>query len=208
MGSDSASQMARVTQKHKGEFMAIVLDNDIRSMARIEDVIHDSGVISGRFTQEEASDLAIILRAGAFPGIIADLALISNMIVVFGIMMAFGQDFTLTLPGIAGLILTIGMAVDSNVIIFERVKEELATGKTLRAAVDTGFKNATSTILDANITTFITALILFFLGEGPIKGFATTLMIGIASSVFAALVTSRTIFDIITSIQSVRKMKF
>lgn len=126
-------------------------------------------------------------------GSIADLALLLNVFVLLGIMAAFKS--TLTLPGIAGIVLTIGMAVDANVLIFERIREERASGKTARAAVDAGFANAFSAIIDSNITTFLTGAILFSFGVGPIKGFAVTLMAGIASSLFSALVVSRVIID-------------
>ncbi|MDF1589996.1 MAG: protein translocase subunit SecD [Desulfobacterales bacterium] len=126
-------------------------------------------------------------------GLIADFALLLNLVLVAGGLAAF--QATLTLPGIAGIILTIGMAVDANVLIFERIREELALGKTPRASVDAGFNRAALTILDANITTLIAALVLFQFGTGPIKGFAVTLSLGVVSSVFTALVVSRLIFD-------------
>ncbi|HDS09557.1 MAG TPA: protein translocase subunit SecD, partial [Firmicutes bacterium] len=127
-------------------------------------------------------------------GIIVNLALIINIIIILGIMTLF--NFTLTLPGIAGLILTVGMAVDANVLIFERTKEELRLGKTPGAAIDAGFKKAWITILDANVTTLIAALVLFKFGTGPIKGFAVTLSIGIVSSMFTAIVFTKLIFDV------------
>jgi preprotein translocase subunit SecD len=126
-------------------------------------------------------------------GLIADLALILNIVFILGILAAFGA--TLTLPGIGGIVLTIGMAVDANVLIFERIREEQKTGKTLKAAIDTGFAKAFSAIFDSNITTFFIGLILFSFGVGPIQGFAVTLMAGIASSLFSALVITRVIFD-------------
>ncbi len=129
-----------------------------------------------------------------FSGIYAGFALVSNLVLIVGVM-SFASA-TLTLPGIAGLVLTVGMAVDANVIIFERVREELRLGKTPRAAVRTGFSKALWTILDANITTLITALVLFEYGTGPIKGFAVTLSIGIVTSVFAALVVTRLFFEL------------
>ncbi|MBT7696078.1 MAG: protein translocase subunit SecD [Desulfobacterales bacterium] len=126
-------------------------------------------------------------------GLIADLALVLNIILIAGGLAAF--QATLTLPGIAGIILTIGMAVDANVLIFERIREELNLGRTPRAAVAAGFEKATLTILDANVTTFIAAIILFQFGTGAVKGFAVTLCLGIVSSLFTALVLSRLIFD-------------
>ncbi|MAJ60983.1 MAG: protein translocase subunit SecD, partial [bacterium TMED88] len=127
-------------------------------------------------------------------GAYAAIALLSNMLLIVGIMSLF--EATLTLPGIAGLVLTIGMAVDANVIIFERIREELRANKTPRAAIATGFQKATGAVLDANITTLITALILFQFGTGPIQGFAVTLSIGIVTSVFSALVLTRLLFQI------------
>jgi len=129
-------------------------------------------------------------------GGIADLALILNIIFILGILAAFNA--TLTLPGIAGIVLTIGMAVDANVLIFDRIREELRAGKTLRAAIDNGYSNAMSAIVDANVTTFFVAVILFSFGVGPIKGFAITLMAGIASSLFSAIVITRVVVDYLT----------
>lgn len=130
-------------------------------------------------------------------GIIADIALTLNLVFVMSILAGFGG--TLTLPGIAGIILTIGMAVDANVLIFERIREELDSGKTVRAAVETGYERAFLTIVDANLTTVITAIVLYQFGTGPIKGFALTLMVGIISSMFTALFVTRTIFNLILS---------
>jgi preprotein translocase subunit SecD len=130
-------------------------------------------------------------------GAIANLALVLNIFFLLGIMAAFKA--TLTLPGIAGIVLTIGMAVDANVLIFERIREELASGKSIRAAIDAGYKNASSAIIDSNITTFLTGTILFSFGVGPIKGFAVTLMAGIVSSLFSALVVSRVIIDLLVA---------
>ncbi|MBW2386681.1 MAG: SecD/SecF family protein translocase subunit, partial [Deltaproteobacteria bacterium] len=134
----------------------------------------------------------------------AAIALIVNMVLIVGVMSLF--EATLTLPGIAGLVLTVGMAVDANVIIFERIREELRSGKTPRAAVATGFNKATWTVLDANITTLITALILFQFGTGPIKGFAVTLSIGILTSVFTALVGTRLLFQIYPGGRTVQQL--
>jgi preprotein translocase subunit SecD len=126
-------------------------------------------------------------------GIVADLALLLNVVFIFGILAGF--QATLTLPGIAGIVLTIGMAVDANVLIFERVREEQATGKTLKAAIAGGYANALSAILDSNITTFLVAAILYSFGKGPIQGFAVTLMAGIISSLFTAIFVTRIVFD-------------
>ncbi|MDG1708807.1 MAG: protein translocase subunit SecD, partial [Emcibacteraceae bacterium] len=130
----------------------------------------------------------IILSYGFF-GIIANVALIVNIFMIFGILSLFGA--TLTLPGIAGIVLTIGMAVDANVLIFERIREELRRGKDVLASIDVGYGRAFGTIMDANITTLIAALILFQFGSGPVKGFAVTLAAGIFTSVFTAVSLSR-----------------
>lgn len=229
----------KITEENVKKRLAIVLDNKVYSAPVIQEKISGGEArITGRFTPEEARDLAIVLRAGALPapvkvleertvgpslgtdsihkgllaglvgsgliilfmffyyrgsGLIADIALLFNIVMIFGGLAAF--QATLTMPGIAGIILTIGMAVDANVLIFERIREELRVGKTLRAAVDAGFHMATWTILDANITTLIAGLVLFQFGTGPVKGFAVTLSLGVVSSVFTALVLTRVIFD-------------
>jgi preprotein translocase subunit SecD len=126
-------------------------------------------------------------------GVVADMALLINMILILGALAAF--QATLTLPGIAGIILTIGMAIDANVLIYERIREEARLGKTLRAAVDAGYSRATLTILDANVTTLIAAVVLFQFGTGPVKGFAVTLCIGILASMFTAIIVTRLVFD-------------
>jgi preprotein translocase subunit SecD len=229
----------RITGENVKKRLAIVLDNKVYSAPVIQEKISGGQArITGRFTTEEARDLAIALRAGALPapvnileertvgpslgtdsirkglismcvggilvilfmivyyrgaGLIADIALIVNIILIAGGLAGF--QATLTLPGIAGIILTIGMAVDANVLIFERIREELSIGKTPRAAVDSGFDRASLTILDANVTTLIAALVLFQFGTGPVKGFAVTLSLGVLSSLFTALILSRLIFD-------------
>lgn len=229
----------RITAENVKKRLAIVLDDRIYSAPVIQEKISGGEArITGRFTHEEAHDLAIILRAGALPapveiieertvgptlgidsirkgllsmavggilvivfmvvyykgaGLIADVALILNIILIAGGLAAF--QATLTLPGIAGIILTIGMAVDANVLIFERIREEVRMGRTPRASVDAGFERATLTILDANVTTLIAALVLFQFGTGAIKGFAVTLSLGVVASLFTALFLSRMVFD-------------
>jgi len=133
------------------------------------------------------------------------MALIMNVLFIMGVMAYFNA--TLTLPGIAGIILTIGMAVDANVLIFERIREELKRGKTVKASIDQGYGNAFSAILDANVTTFIAGVVLYTFGSGPIKGFALTLMIGILASMFTAIVVTRVVFDYVISKWSVRDLK-
>lgn len=137
-------------------------------------------------------------------GVIADVSLVLNMFLVLATLVAFKA--TLSLPGIAGLVLTVGMAVDANVIIIERIREELRVGKTPRAAIDSGYKNALSTILDANITTMIAALVLFQFGTGPVKGFAVTLSIGIFWSVILAIFFTRTIYDYLVLVRRVKQV--
>jgi preprotein translocase subunit SecD len=130
-------------------------------------------------------------------GLNAILALALNIILIFGFLAYFGA--TLTLPGIAGIVLTIGMAVDANVLVFERIREELRRGRTVRSAVAAGFSKALSSILDGNITTLIAALFLFQFGTGPIRGFAVTLSVGILASLFTAIFVSRWLFDLYLS---------
>ena len=137
-------------------------------------------------------------------GLLADLALMLNILFILAVLAGFHA--TLTLPGIAGIILTIGMAVDANVLIFERIREEIRTGKTIRSAIDTGYSRAFTTIMDANITTLIAGVVLYQFGTGPIRGFALTLMIGIISSMFTAIVVTRTIYDVITNKYDVQKL--
>ncbi len=228
-----------ITEANVGEMLAIILDKNVYSAPVIRGRITTQGQITGRFTPQEAANLAVVLRAGSLAvpvvieeertvgptlgadsiragikasmvglalilvfamayyrgaGVYASLGLLVNISMLIGIMSLF--EATLTLPGIAGLVLTVGMAVDANVIIFERIREELRQGKTPRAAIAAGFNRATLTVLDANVTTLITALILFEFGTGPIKGFAVTLSIGILTSVFSALVFTRALFMI------------
>jgi preprotein translocase subunit SecD len=227
-----------LTGEHIGNQLAIVLDDRVYSAPNIKSRIGSRGQIEGRFTPQEAADLAVVLRSGSLPipvgieeertvgpalgadsiarglraaalglvvivvfvvvyyklsGVYAALALIGNLFLLMGVMSLF--QATLTLPGIAGIVLTIGMAVDANVIIFERIREELRSGKTPRAAIATGFNKAFWTIMDANVTTLITALVLFEYGTGPIKGFAVTLSVGVITSVFAALVFTRLMYQ-------------
>ena len=137
--------------------------------------------------------VAFMIVYYGFSGIIADMALLLNILFIMSGLAFFGA--TLTLPGIAGIILTIGMAVDANVLIFERIREESRIGKSPRAAIETGYGKALVTILDANVTTFIAALVLFQFGTGPIRGFAVTLSIGITASFVTAVFITRIIFD-------------
>ena len=128
-----------------------------------------------------------------FAGVLADIAVMLNILLLLAVLAAF--EATLTLPGIAGVVLTIGMAVDANVLISERMREEVRLGKTARAAVEAGYERALPAILDSNITTFLSGLILFQFGSGPVKGFAVTLCIGIVSTVFSAVFCTRVVYD-------------
>lgn len=225
------------TAENIGSPFAIVLDEEVISAPVIQSHIPGgSGIITGRFTVEESTNLAVLLRAGALPaeltfleertigpelgqdsidagkvaalvamvavlgymvasygifGVFANIALMINVAMIFGLLSLIGA--TLTLPGIAGIVLTIGMAVDANVIVFERIREELKTAKGPARAIDLGYQKALSSIIDANITTFITASILFAFGSGPVRGFAITLGLGILTSVFTAIFVTRLI---------------
>jgi len=241
LNSRGARVFAKVTGENVGRYLAISLDGRVSSAPVIQGKIPSgSGVIQGRFSNAEASDLALLLRAGALPvdvfiaeertvgpslgsdsihagvnaalygsvlviifivlyykmtGVITDIALLANILILMAVLAQF--DLVLTLPGIAGIILTVGMAVDANVLINERVREVLHKGKTIKAAVQSGYQNATRTIVDANVTTLIAGVILLWFGTGPIKGFAVTLSIGILSSMFTALVMTRALLELL-----------
>jgi len=232
-----ARKFGTYTAENIGAPFAIVLDDEVISAPTIQSAIPGgSGIITGNFTVEESTNLAVLLRAGALPagltfveertigpelgqdsidagkiatsvafaavlffmwasyglfGLFANIALIINVGMIFGLLSLIGA--TLTLPGIAGIVLTVGMAVDANVLIFERIREELKTAKGPARAISLGYERALSAILDANITTFIIATILFVLGSGPVRGFAVTLGLGIVTSVFTAYFVTRLI---------------
>ena len=250
LGQSGTQIFGALTTNNVGKKMAIIMDGNVYSAPVIrEPITGGSGVISGSFTESEAKDLAIVLRAGALPaplkplqnltvgptlgndsieagkkaiflgallvvvfmavyyrmsGVIADFAIVLNLVVLIGALAALSA--TLTLPGLAGILLTIGMGVDSNVLIFERIREELRLGKTVRGAIDGGYDKAFSTILDSHITTLITGMVLFQFGTGPIKGFAVTLCLGIAINLFTALVGTKVVFDYITSRRKLEKL--
>jgi preprotein translocase subunit SecD len=232
-----AQKFGAWTGANIGEYLAIVLNDEVKSAPVIRGQIYDQGQIEGRFTQQSAEDLSVTLKSGALPapiqyqeertvgpslgadsirsgvtasvagllfvmafmlfyyrgsGVNAVIALILNMLLTLAALVWFGA--TLTLPGIAGLILGIGMAVDSNVLIFERIREELRAGKTVPQSVDLGFDRAFVTIIDTHVTTIIAALLLFIFGTGPIRGFAITLILGLLINLFSAVYVSRTIF--------------
>ena len=230
-----SKRFAKATSNGVGKRLGIILDGKIISAPVIRDAIMGgSGQISGNFTFQSATDLALLLRSGALPaplsiieertvgpdlgqdsinagicalligfmlviffmfykykifGLIANTALIANLLMLIGILTIL--EVTLTLPGIAGIILTVGMAVDANVLIFERIREELKTEKSIIHAFDTGYAKAKITVLDANITTLIAAIILFAFGSGPVKGFAITLGVGIITTLFTAYFLAR-----------------
>ncbi len=236
-----AQKFGRATTDNVGKRLAIVLDGKIVSAPNInEPITSGNGMISGNFTFQEATDLALLLRSGALPtplnvveertvgpdlgedsiksgvtslivgfvlviifmiykykifGLIANTALIVNLLMLVGVLTIL--EATLTLPGIAGIILTVGMAVDANVLIFERIREELKTEKSIVHAFDSGYSKAKMTVLDANITTLIAAIILFVFGSGPVKGFAITLGIGIITTLFTAYFFARHLTSII-----------
>ncbi len=227
------------TTKSVGRRLAIVLDDVVVSAPVIQEPItRGQGRITGDFTDKQAADLALVLRAGALPapvnivanltvgaslgedsirqgirasilgavlvvllmgvyyrwsGVVADGALALNLLMMLGALVLLRA--TLTLPGIAGIVLTIGMAVDTNVLIFERIREEMRLGKTVRAAIEAGYQKAFVAILDAHVTTFITAAALYYFGSGPIKGFAVTLSLGILINLFTAITGTRVVFD-------------
>ncbi|RKY04832.1 protein translocase subunit SecD, partial [Candidatus Poribacteria bacterium] len=248
---DRAGQrrFADITGNNVGKHLAILLDGKVQTAPVIREKISGNAQIEGNFTAQEATDLARILRAGAFPvgvrvgeertvgpmlgresirnglkaaavgmalvvafmifyyklsGLIAVIAVLMDMILILAALAGFGA--TLTLPGLAGLVLTIGMAVDANVLIFERIREELRIGKTPRSAVDSGYRRTLWTILDANITTLLTAIVLYQFGTGPIKGFAVTLSLGIIASMFTALVVTREMYNIIYHRRTVKAL--
>ncbi len=243
---------AAITEKNVGRRLAIVLDEVVRSAPVIrEKILGGSAQISGNFTHEEATDLAIVLRVGALPapveiiqnltvgaslgqdsinkgltsglfgamlvllfmvvyyrlsGVIADFSLALNILFLFvGLAML---SATLTLPGIAGIILSIGMAVDANVLIFERMREEFELGKSVKSGVDAGFNKAFWSIVDSQVTTLITALALFLFGTGPIKGFAVTLSLGIIFNLFAVLFCTRMVYDSLYAVRALKELRF
>lgn len=247
---EGARIFAEVTEKNVGRRLAIVLDGTVYSAPRINERIPaGQAQITGRFTMEEARDLAIVLRAGALPapvhivsnltvgpslgedsiaaglrasllggllvillmgvyyrgaGLIAVGALLLNLLLLLGALAMIRA--TLTLPGIAGIALTIGMAVDSNVLIFERIREELRLGKTVRAGIDAGYEKAWVAIIDSHVTTLITGFALFLFGSGPVKGFAVTLTLGVIINLFTAIVGTKVVFDWMTARWHVRRL--
>ncbi len=249
---DGVKKFADLTKNNVGRQLAIVLDGRVYSAPRINEPIPGGdAVISGRFTPDEAKDLAIVLRSGALPapiiveeertvgpllgqdsirkgitaaivgallvfgfmiyyygfaGLIAVSALLLNILIILGGMGMFHA--TMTLPGIAGILLTLGMAVDANVLINERMREESKAGKPLRTVVANGYDKAFTAILDSNVTTLIAAFFLFQFGTGPIRGFAVTLTIGLLASLFTAIVVTRLIFDYLLSKNKIKGLNY
>jgi SecD/SecF fusion protein len=238
LNDEGARRFGEVTRNYLHQRLAIVLDGELYSAPTIQSPIETgNGQITGRFTVEQAQELANVLqnpmRAPLVPvytydvdptlgrdsirsgihasiagvilvsafmlcyyllaGVVANVALVTNIIILLGVMCSIGT--TLTLPGIAGVVLTVGMAVDANVLIYERIREELAKGKSLRGAIAAGYARAFGTIFDSHVTTLISSIILIFMGTGEIKGFGVTLTIGVAASLFTALVVTRLIFN-------------
>ena len=239
MNGEGAGIWSRLTGDNVGKQIAIVLDGMVYSYPNVNGKIDGgSSQITGKFTLEEAEDLANVLKSGKLPapatiiqeqvvgpslgaesinagmisfiiafilvliymvlfyagaGLVADVALLCNVVLLFGTLVSFGA--VLTLPGIAGLVLTLGMAVDANVIIYERVKEELRAGKGLSKAIADGYSNAYSAIIDGQVTTLLTGFVLFVFGSGPVQGFATTLIIGIITSMVTSIFITRIVFD-------------
>jgi SecD/SecF fusion protein len=250
LNRQGAIVFSRFTGENIGRRIAIVLDSKVRSAPVVQSKIPGGeGRITGLDSDEEAGDIAIVLRAGALPapfqiveertvgpslgrdsvesgaraaligfiltlafmvmyykwsGTLACAAMVLNLVIEMAILAKLHA--TLTLPGVAGLILTIGMSVDANVLIFERIREELRRGKTVRTAIEAGYERAFGTILDSNVTTLITAFVLWQFGTGPIRGFATTLSIGILVSMFTALLCTRVVYDFITMRRHVEKL--
>ena len=236
-----SQKFGKTTTENVGTRLAIILDNSVISAPQIREAITaGTGTISGGFSFQEATDLALLLRSGALPtpiniveertvgpdlgkdsidagifsllvgftlvilfmfykykifGFISNISLISNLILLIGILTL--MEATLTLPGIAGIILTVGMAVDSNVLIYERIREELKTKKSIIHAFDVGYNKAKITVIDANVTTLIAATILFIFGSGPVKGFAVTLGVGIVTTLFSAYFIARHLTSVI-----------
>ncbi|HEU0215913.1 MAG TPA: protein translocase subunit SecD [Stellaceae bacterium] len=233
--SAGAKRFGDATKENVGKPFAIVLDNKVISAPVIrEPILGGSGIISGSFTVQSASDLALLLRAGALPapitileertvgpdlgadsihagafasivgvvlvvifmflfyglfGLFADIALIFNLCLMLAALSLLGA--TLTLPGIAGIALTMGMAVDANVLIYERIREEMRSGRTMLSSLEAGFTRAFGTILDSHVTTLVAGILLYWLGSGPVKGFAVTLSIGVLTSLFSAILVTR-----------------
>jgi len=239
LSTEGGRKFGNVTSENIGRQLAIILDGRVQSAPRIDSRITTDGRITGSFTQEEVSNLSLILRSGALParldylqeqtigpslgadsirsgfiasvvglllivvfmliyyrlsGVNAVIALVFNLIILLGLMAYIGA--VMTLPGIAGFVLTMGIGVDSNVLIFERIKEELEAGHGVRASINAGFNRVIWTLIDTHVAALISAAFLFNFGTGPIRGFAVTLALGLASNLFTSIFVSRTLFEL------------
>ncbi len=247
---EGGEKFYELTSKNYGRQLAVVLDNEVITAPTINAAIKSEGVIEGRFTSEQANELALLLKSGAFvapvsfeeerqvgpalgaeaikmglisclvalgllfifsvyyyslSGILAFCALIYNLVLIlFGLSLL---KATLTLPGIAGMVLTIGMAIDASILVYERIKEELSLGLSIKKAVNAGFSDAMVVILDANITTFIVGVVLYYFGTGPVQGFAVTMMLGIVSTLITGLFFLRALFNFVVDLFAVQKLK-
>src|SRR3989344_9549849 len=257
LNNEGTAEFADLTRSNVGRRLAILLDGEVLSAPNIKEaILGGSAQITGQFTLDEASLLALALRSGSLPapmhveeertigpllgqdsmragisaaligsgalfvfmmiyyffaGFVASIALCFNFLIILGAMgflnfMLPGSQATLTLPGIAGIILTIGMAVDANVLINERIREELQTGRPLQVAIHNGYHRAFSAIFDSNVTTLIAAFMLFQFGSGPIKGFAVTLSIGLMASMFTALTVTKAIFHLLLNFNALKSL--
>ncbi|MFI4919764.1 MAG: protein translocase subunit SecD [Legionellales bacterium] len=246
---EGAEKFYQLTKKNIGKSIALILDNEVITAPRVNEAINGSGQISGDFDMQEATDIALMLRTGAFTapvevieerhigpslgeaaisqgltscliglallflfsiifyklaGLFAFIVLLYNLLLILFALSYF--QAALTLPGIAGIVLSIGMAIDASILIYERIKEMLASGASLKKAVDEGFSGALTVILDANITHFIVAVVLYYLGAGPIQGFAVTMIIGIIATLLTGILLLRAIFEFYTSVLGIQKL--
>lgn len=247
---EGGDKFEKITSQNYGKQLAIVLDGVVIVAPRINTAIRTDGSITGSFSPEEAKELALLLKSGAFVapvtfeeerqigpslgaesirqgliscivglallfifslyyyslcGLLAFITLIYNLF--FTLLCLAAMQATLTLPGIAGMVLTIGMAIDASVLIYERIKEELAMGKTARTAVDSGFSDAMRVILDGNITTFIVGVVLYYFGTGPIQGFAVTMMLGVVATLVTGLFFLKSMFNVLLDNLRVQRLK-
>jgi preprotein translocase subunit SecD len=246
---EGAEKFEELTSEYIGERIAIIIDNEVIVAPAVQSTLREGGVITGRFTDDEARNLATLLRAGAFvapvtfaeerqigsslgqeaiqsglmacavglalllifslvvykmSGLFAFIVLLYNLVLTLVLLASLHA--TLTLPGIAGMILTVGMAIDASILIYERIREELEVGAPFRKAVNMGFNGAMAVILDANVTHVIISVVLYTLGSGPIQGFAITMIVGIISTLITGLLLLRYIFNMVLSTFNVNKL--
>lgn len=246
---EGSEKFYQLTKKNVGKLIALILDNEVITAPRVNEPINGEGSITGDFDMQEAKDIALMLRTGAFTapveiieerhigpslgevaisqgltscliglallflfsiifyklaGLFAFIVLLYNLLLILFALSWF--QAALTLPGIAGIVLSIGMAIDASILIYERIKEMLASGSSLKKAVDEGFSGALTVILDANITHFIVAVVLYYLGAGPIQGFAVTMIIGIIATLLTGILLLRAIFEFYTSVLGIQKL--